>query len=193
MDFVVAGAVQRQQLGAQVGGECARARARATLQRVPSRRRRSRPATPSTPSSEVPDIRPMKMRLIAERVWDAAVEAGVRPRCMARRRADRLFAEQGAGAAASRRRRAARERSAPAGRTAPWPRARRTAASDFCATSSGSCCWPSTLTSKCRCGPVAQPVWPTAPMVAPCSTCWPLRDVDAAQVGVDASSARCCA
>src|SRR4029453_3419577 len=49
-----------------------------------------------------------------------------------------------------------------------------TTPSDDCATSTGSCWTPSILISKCRCGPVAQPVWPTAPIVWPCSTFAPL-------------------
>src|SRR3989344_1575687 len=39
----------------------------------------------------------------------------------------------------------------------------------------GSWCTPLTRNSKCRCGPVAQPVAPTAPRVWPCSTDCPWR------------------
>ena len=37
------------------------------------------------------------------------------------------------------------------------------------------CCAPLSLNSKCRCGPVAQPVEPTAPIRSACSMRWPLR------------------
>jgi hypothetical protein len=63
----------------------------------------------------------------------------------------------------------------------PAPPARLRSA---CAMVSGSWCTPLTRNSKCRCGPVAQPVAPTAPI------CWPCRrlallDEDAAQVRID--------
>ena len=116
--------------------------------------------TPSTPSSEVPDIRPMNTVLIGT--------CGLRPRHSPgapgglRRR--RLLAET-----ALRQRLGDAELGPDAlrqlARAASWRPASGRRASEDCATSSGSCCTPSILTSKCRCGPVAQPVWPTAPIV----------------------------
>ena len=135
------------------------------------------------PSSEVPDIRPMNTVLIRNL---RALPSGIRP---------------WGGPAGSWHRRLTRRgpaRAASVWATPSWARTLcdswascvlaagvRTMPSEDCATSSGSCCTPSILTSKCRCGPVAQPVWPTAPIVCPCSTSGALDDVDPAQVGVD--------
>ena len=191
MDLVVARAIQRQQLGAQVGGE-----------------------------RDVAMGEHLERRRAAGREVDQdavdAVERGARHQADEQRcsfgtlRASALrHSPSGAARRAHRRRRLTRRglaRAASVWATPSWartlcdswaklrPGGRRQddRASEVCATSSGSCCTPSILTSKCRCGPVAQPVWPTAPIVCALLDALALGDVDAAQVGIDRRQvARC--
>jgi hypothetical protein len=121
-------------------------------------------STPSTPSSEVPDIRPMYSSAMPGAAWGGAYWALA------------CWTERG-------RRQLQRACWRPGGRTRAGRRRDGAAASLWRAMVIGSWCWPLTRNSKCRCGPVAQPVAPTAPMFWPCSTDWPFF-TDAAQVGV---------
>ena len=108
-------------------------------------------STPSMPSSDVPDIRP-----------DVTGSCrATRPRrdspCLGLRRRKRLGDVE---LALHRSHRLFEARRAIG-------RRRSTAVPSLRAMRVGSWCWPRTRNSKCRCGPVAQPVAPTAPTSLP--------------------------
>ena len=92
------------------------------------------------------------------------------------------YSPRSGAAAASRRRRAGRARSAPAGRSGPSTPARRPPLPSSARPAADPAAGRRSRNSKCRCGPVAQPVWPTAPMMlrpdrraGPCATSMRLR------------------